>query len=340
MSASRNIHFNSSRSSRQRGLSLIELTVSLALGVILMLAATQGFIFTKMSTRAQEATSRLMENGRAATELLHRSVRMARYFGCAGVEATSVTNHFDTSTPDQTPITLNGYDQQGIFGVEGTTDEITVYIAQDDTNVPLAADIDLDALNNPLKLNGGHGLDPNDMVAVTDCTQADVFNITAVNTGVAPNELSYANCATCSHSYLANASVLKVARYRYYIDTGANGDPALFLEDPQDGSDTPLELIEGVQDMQILYGLDTDGDAVANQYVPPATVTAVCNTDGNHICWRSVSSVRIALLLQSEARNVVTQAQTYTFNGTSTTATDRRIRREFMTVVALRNYRP
>jgi type IV pilus assembly protein PilW len=326
--------------SRQRGLSLIELTVSLALGIILMLAATQGFMFTKMSTRAQEATSRLMENGRAATELLHRSVRMARYFGCAGVEATSVTNHYDISTPAQTPTTLNGYDQQGIFGVNGTTDEITVYIAQDDTNAPLTADIDLAALNNPLKLNSGHGLDPNDMVAVTDCTQADVFNITAVNTGVAPNELSYANCATCSHSYLANASVLKVARYRYYIDIGANGEPALFLEDPQDGSDTPLELIEGVEDMQILYGLDTDANGVANQYVSPATILAVCNTEGNNNCWRRVSSVRVALLLKSEAENVVTKPQTYRFNGASITAIDRRIRREFLTIVALRNYRP
>lgn len=325
----------------QRGLTLVELMVSMVLGLILIFAATTIYELTKRTTRVQEATARLMENGRAATEILNRSVRMARYFGCAGVDQREVTTHYDTSTPVQSPTTLNGYDQQGIFGVDGTTDEIIVFHALDPTAVSLVQDLTLAAAGDPVKLvtaatNPGAG----DMISLTDCSRADVFNISGFSSDGSFDELSYANCATCSHNYLANATVLRVLRERFYIGTGASGFSALFVEDPQDPNDTPLELIEGVEDMQISYGLDTNADGVANQYVSPAVILADCNTSGNAACWRKVTSVRLALLLATVENTISTSPQTYTFNGTSTTATDRRLRREFLSIIAIRNYRP
>jgi type IV pilus assembly protein PilW len=324
----------------QSGLTVVELLISLALSMLMLYAASTMYVSTKQSTRVQEATSQLVESGRAATESLNRSIRMARYFGCVGPDPDSVTNHYDTSTPVQSPTYLNGYDQQGIFGIDGSTDEITVFQARDSERAPLAEGLTLEAGVTAMKLAAGHGFSAGDMIALTDCVQADVFNVSAVDTGASPNELAYANCATCSHTFLAGSSVLRVARSRYYIADGTSGEPSLFVEDPLDAGDTPVELVRGVEDLQITYGVDTDADGVANQYVSPATINALCTAAGNNTCWRSVSSVRIALLLRSAEDNVVLQPQNYRFNGSSFAASDKRLRREFLTIVALRNYRP
>ena len=47
----------------QRGLTLVELMISMLLGLILIFAATTLFEITKRTTRTQEATARLIENG-------------------------------------------------------------------------------------------------------------------------------------------------------------------------------------------------------------------------------------------------------------------------------------
>ena len=85
-------------------------------------------------------------------------------------------------------------------------------------------------------------------------------------------------------------------------------------------------LIEGVQQMQIRYGVCTAG--IVN--LPSVTAAAVAN-------WNNVCSVRIDLLLVSLDDNLVTQPQTYFYNGGTTPATDRRFYQAFSTTVAIRN---
>lgn len=96
------------------------------------------------------------------------------------------------------------------------------------------------------------------------------------------------------------------------------------------GNATPQPLIEGVEDMQIWYGVDTDGDQTANTYVvAPAAGSST---------WNNVVSVRICLLLRSVEDNLVDQPLTYqNCNGTQTTAGDRRLRRSFTSTFNLRN---
>ena len=87
-------------------------------------------------------------------------------------------------------------------------------------------------------------------------------------------------------------------------------------------------LIDGVEDMQILYGVDTDSDFNANYYVP-----------ANQIAGGSeVISVRISLLLQSDDL-IATQPQAYRFNGvTVDDPGDRRLRKVFSSTIAVRNF--
>ena len=98
--------------------------------------------------------------------------------------------------------------------------------------------------------------------------------------------------------------------------------------------------------MTIGYGFDDNLDALVDfkadgvtlDYRSAAEVTARCSaTDAN--CWSRVASVRIALLMSTVEDGVLDQAQTYTFNGVTVTAADRRLRRELVYVISVRNSR-
>ena len=113
----------------------------------------------------------------------------------------------------------------------------------------------------------------------------------------------------------------------YTIANGEGGLPALF----QNNGATNPELIEGIQDMQFLYGADTNGDNTPDYYVPAGTAGLLMN---------QVISIRVGLLLVSINDNIAAQPIPYTFNGVTTTPADRRLRRVFSTTVAIRNLLP
>jgi len=88
-------------------------------------------------------------------------------------------------------------------------------------------------------------------------------------------------------------------------------------------------LVDGIENMRILYGEDTSGDGIANTYVDR---TAVTN-------WSDIVSVRIAVLAAGQP-NTLDVAQTITYNllgQAITPAADRTPRRVFTTTIPLRN---
>ena len=71
-----------STSRSQRGLSLIEIMVALAIAAILLLGLSQIFVGSKNVYRLQEGMARVQENARFALQYLEENVRMAGYMGC------------------------------------------------------------------------------------------------------------------------------------------------------------------------------------------------------------------------------------------------------------------
>ena len=96
----------------------------------------------------------------------------------------------------------------------------------------------------------------------------------------------------------------------------------------------PLRLVDGVEAMHILYGLDTDADGSANQYVP---VAGVGNFD-------NVVSVRVGLLLRTDDDALAAQVDNTnytvldeTVHDGATVPGDRRLRRLLVRTIQLRN---
>ena len=335
----------------QRGISLIELMVALVVGVILVGGIVQIYAANKQTYRVDDASARLQENARYAMALLARDIRMAGYQGCAGQARILVNTLNDTSSFlynfDQA---IEGFEATGagtwsptldggITSPLGGRDVITIRAVFDSgvaiTGQPSNSGDCTSAASHTadLKVSDASAFNPGDIVIAGNCSRASIFQITNVNAGsnvvhntggsVTPGNATR-DLGAC---YAGNGELAKITTRTFYLRNNPDGLPSLYRKD---GNASAEELVEGVEDMQILYGIDTDGDGAANQFVRANNVSD----------WSQVTSVRIGLLLQSVEDNITTTPQTYTFNDTTVTPTDRRLRRVFTTTIGLRNQLP
>lgn len=139
------------------------------------------------------------------------------------------------------------------------------------------------------------------LLAVTsDCTDGDLFQKTNAATsgsltkgsGQDPgNRLPFSQ--GFSTNYDNQATIYEFNSTAFFIGNGVTGTPSLFMRrldagDPFGGNN--VELVEGVESMQVLYGITNPGGTTVVNYVSADNV-------GN---WNNVASVRIALLLRSD----------------------------------------
>ncbi len=108
------------------------------------------------------------------------------------------------------------------------------------------------------------------------------------------------------------------------IATGASGRSALFCNG--------VEIIEGVENLQVMYGVDTDADRLVDRYFNIGQVPAAN--------LRDIYTVRVALLVATvkEARSAQTGTNTKDLIGTSVTLpNDKRLRQVYTATARLYN---
>lgn len=197
------------------------------------------------------------------------------------------------------------------------------------------------------------GISVNDFLLISDCEQVDIAQACIVAADAAPATTSVVTLSTGCNPGNDNgapissvtepgalAEVIKLQGTVFYVGKRgglAANPPALYRAQLDvDGTLAAAEeLIEGVESMQILYGVNIDEDvrSTADAYLTADLVTQ----------WQDVISVRITLLMQSIDDGTVPQPQAYTFNGVvydgnaGALPADRRVRRIFTTTVSLRN---
>lgn len=330
----------------QRGFTLVELMVALVLGLILTGGVINIYISSKQTYRMQDNQSRLQENGRFALQYLTKDVRMAGYMGCNNFSAIT-PNIISTSAAAKafsSSTIIQGYDTGAwpavptVFPfakpanyVAGTSVVVVNFAISSGIFVvapimpPTAADI---------KVSPNTVFKQNDIVFITDCSSADVFGITN-DTGGGGAFMSLAHGAAnnsstaLSKQYGTDAMALKFQTDMFYIGYIAGGAcPCALYRQTLSSTD---RLVDNVQDMQISYGVDTNGDSTADEYLTATAVGAL---------WPSVVSTRVNLLVTTPENNLVDTPQVYKFNGGSVAAADRRLYSSFTDTITLRNRVP
>ncbi|MCP4875083.1 MAG: prepilin-type N-terminal cleavage/methylation domain-containing protein [Gammaproteobacteria bacterium] len=339
---------------REKGFSLIEIMVALVIGLFISAAVVNIFIASKQSFRLQEATAQIQEDGRFALDIMKHTLRMAGYTGCYG-ELSSVGENVlqsPTSFAWDTSNSIQGFDN---VAANDTIGGITDFIAGTDLlvlkgmsdGVPLSVSSD----GTEFKIDvGNNRFEAGDVLLVTSCDDASIFQATGVATASGVTTISHSaggsmvpgnQTGTLTTLFTTDAEIARLETFVYYISTGANGRPALFEARLSVSGGTTVslqsnELASNFDDMQIVYGVDTDSDRDVDVYQDAGSVTD----------WGNVVSARLSLMVASNNDNLVSAPGSYSFDSdvftydkddTPSSDADRRLRRSFNGFVALRN---
>lgn len=321
----------------QGGFSVIELMIAMLLGVILIGGLIQMFQGSKRTYRIDDAISRLQEDIRLVNYSLAVDVREAG-FGCLDnvtniVSTLNATNDldFDFEHYIQGYDTATGFPDEIAADIVAATDLVVVRGTYDsqvslETEMPDSSAVLKTTVMDPAPIT------TDDIVILTDCTNAAIFqvtNYTDANGNIVHNTGS-GNPGNSSksfgHSFAAGSQVIKVHSTTFYIGVASSGEPALMRRVNNRGDSEVTEIAEGVEDMQIQYGVNTDGVSGADTYVDASGVAD----------WDDVMSVRFNLLMRSVEDKVVDSDQTLIFNGAEITWSDRYLRRVVSFVIAIR----
>ena len=325
------------RLSKQKGISLVEILVALVISLFLLGGIVQVYIGNKTTFKFTNSLAEIQENGRFALDSMSQDLRMANEWGCVPFDPSDPDNINNTLSAATVPgFDANIHDFINEEAIEGTnnaglngSDTITIRGGK-----PGQANVEspfYPPATARLTTANSARIEANDIVLVTRCgandllidAEADILRVTGALPINANTQTDLTFAGAKSQQFGNDASVIELQTVTYSIANGASGEPALF----RTLFGNAVELVEGVEDMQILYGVDSDNDEFANQYV----------SSNNVVDFEDVVSIRINLLVRSTEQFVTEGPQTYTFNGVQTTPADTRLRQVFSATVALRN---
>lgn len=332
--------------SSQRGFTLIEIMIVLTISAIMLLGVAKIFDITKRGYFATELQTRMQENARLAMYFISRDFRQAGLMGCRNGLAASAGSPLGTENLLVTTSTASHEDN--FLTGSGASTQLNIVTAERVTAspsawVPSGAIAGTDAITirgafspgrlttatasgTSISINNSDGFfipatgTTLDRLLITDCRQLSIGGVATAAT----NSVTLGTALT--GIYPVGSEVFKLDTAVYFIQNNAAGIPGLRRR----LSDSPAqEIIEGVENMRILFGQDTNNDARPDEFLP-------ANDAGLNM--NNVVALRVAILVRA-LRNDVDGAfaQSYDLLGTTLNFNDD-IRRDVYTMtISFRN---
>jgi len=282
----------------QRGLSLVELMISITIGLLILSSLTTLFV-NQSRTRAElDKSNRMIDNGRYALELLSDNLRLAGFYGnympSGTPAATPDPCNLTTITTAATNLDVLRHHVQGYNAATATA-----------TASPPAACVTAGLTS----LKSG-----SDILVLR---RASTSTVAAANATAAPNSantvyLQVSNCSTdTSGSYqiaigsaaftaFQNKDCATPASLRPFIvqvyfvspdNNAGDGIPTLKRMEfnPATGAFVITPLVEGIEYLQIDYGLDANADGAADSYIATPALAD----------WPNIVSVKINIIARN-----------------------------------------
>lgn len=228
---------------RQKGLSLVELMIGIALGLVVILAVVYVFAGSRASYRHQESFSGVQEAGRIALEVLSRDIRMAGNPGCGNL---GVIEHRSAAiNPPEArfsnDVAITG-DQGTLTVVRGSAENTQL------VDSPAANQIQVDNLAALGTVAAG------DRLVLSDCVFSEVLTVNAVAGNVVTAS------ADLSRQYRPGTQVMRLERIVFARSAAneltRNGQP----------------VVGGVTALQFQYGLVRPGTRSVQEYATTPTL--------------------------------------------------------------------
>lgn len=306
------------------GFSLIEILITMAMGIVMLGGLLQILSINSENFRIRDSLSRVQEDGRLAIELMSRELRHS------GFRAYPYT---DRALIDKTILSPDDsrYPKHRLFkAIDGAfkpADDIPVDTpiygnsTSSTDNVIMRYQVENFAVLKGSVCGGSFASG----VKYTEIMDNLQLVTDSNGNGNKLDEIGV-NAVATAKFYVSNNILYCDARLDYYSDSS----DTIKMRKSQ-----ALPLFSNVENLRILYGIDSNGDNSPNRYV---NESRIADSD-----WGNVKAVRIALILRTEEKNLSnTDTQTpLLINGEFRVAIkavkDRRLYRVFSTTIMLRN---
>ncbi len=298
-----------------RGFTLVEILVALGLGVLILLALSILFSRNTGNHAELERNTRQLESARYAIDMLSEDLLHAGYFGefnpdtlTPALANYAVPAAYQSPDPCAIDPTAQGWMTHGLPAAPNDHIQIPVPVQGIGAGTVVGCLTDRLAgteavvvrhaeTGAPTTLAAGNS--NNIYIQIARCG-LDVPRVRAAAVPSGMLNLRLPDCAT------VNDSLRRLTQRTYYIascnDCGANdGIPTLKRVEMIDGVLRVMAVAEGVENLQVEYGNDTNGDGQPDAYLTTADVEAlalpVAVPPTNR--WQEMVAVRVHLLTRS-----------------------------------------
>ena len=294
----------------QQGFTLVELLVGAAIGLFLVAVIISSYLSTKQTYNITQSVSRIQEDSRFAQYFIGRDLRETNNLGCLKAvrnmlpATTNLTDlninvggweYSDTSPGDDVNLTgtyansttrndwtglNNGINQQLPANINSISLSDSILIKK---ITPIeGATVTSTADNSTINLSG-YTPSIGDVLIVGNCFRADQFEVDSI----AGITITPAGGADFGADWDENSRIFSVSHVNYHVGLRAGAEsPSLYRKDSLQAQ--AEELVESVESLQALYGLDSNDDGFANQYLSANDVTAAQ--------WPNIVSLRVGIL--------------------------------------------
>ncbi len=300
----------------QRGFTLIELMVAITIGSVIMLLLSAVFLSSSVARKESERSARQIENGRYAMQILGDDLKLAGYLAEFNPNVLSLP----ATKPDPClftvaalnaalPLHVQGYDNPSGAAIPSCITDLragtdVVVIRRTSTCIVGAAGCDATIASAPYFQASlcGSGTE------LASVTVTDYFVLDA-STGTFGKHKK--DCTTI-------ADVRRYLTRIYFVannDNAGDGVPTLKRAELGAGGFTIVSLVEGVENLQMEYGVDTNNDGTPDTFTadPDSFTYAGCATAPCVVTWRNVMAVRINILARNTENSPgYTDTKTYT----------------------------
>lgn len=289
---------------QQRGMSLIELMVGMALGLLLLTALASLYASTSQSRVQLGNSATQIENGRYALDIISQEVGLGGFLGDLNLLGTSAL-----ATPDVCAAATNALG----FTNSPATVPVAIYGYVPGANAA------------PCLPN----LSPNSEILVVRRVSSTITSASAVAAGQAYLQDSFCGTDTAPFVFSSTATdftlkdktcatpaaLRQVSVRAFYVATcdvcSGTGDqiPTLKMVEFSSGAmQPPNSIAQGIDDVHFAYGVDVDNNGSPDCYVADPNIdnsTACSNVGGYNWAtsaatnWSNVTAVRISVLART-----------------------------------------
>lgn len=264
-------------SRRQRGLTLVELMISMTIGLVILAAMTAIFVGSSASRREVQLSADVIENGRYATDLLARELSQAGFVGTLAqpvgtnlsICSVDLADWADSLAVHAVGINNDEADPGCVVRKAGTD---AIFMQRASTCAVGEAACEAEAATNAY-------------LQVSECGPEYSTTPFVVAVGGGSFPLKDKDCGGVL------AEKRKLIRRFYYVD---GNDVLTRVDILPGGPSAAAPLVEGIEQMQVSYGFDADGDGTADCF---AAKPAGC-AGGQ---WPQVVGAKVWLLARSDA---------------------------------------